>query len=238
MKTYDLFGERPEKPPKFFQSPMPSDVTGGRTTKGRKRQGETGLRRQVSLNPSTYLSAASRARIFHWQERARALTARGAVYGGSSTDLSVNFDPDTSVWKTSLPSLFGGFLPYSERFPASGMMRNGRLYRRPRLVPRTLENDSFLWPTPTVAEMKTGCGYQQANGKDYPTLTGLAGAAPARGGKMWPTPKGSPETMAKNARPLNETVTNGAGGQLNPTWVEWLMGFPAGWTDLEDSATP
>jgi hypothetical protein len=22
-------------------------------------------------------------------------------------------------------------------------------------------------------------------------------------------------------------------GQLNPTWVEWLMGFPDGWTDLK-----
>jgi DNA (cytosine-5)-methyltransferase 1 len=22
-------------------------------------------------------------------------------------------------------------------------------------------------------------------------------------------------------------------GSLNPTWVEWLMGFPDGWTDLE-----
>ena len=27
------------------------------------------------------------------------------------------------------------------------------------------------------------------------------------------------------------------GGKLNPTWVEWLMGFPAGWTDLKDSET-
>ena len=26
-------------------------------------------------------------------------------------------------------------------------------------------------------------------------------------------------------------------GQLNPTWVEWLMGFPTGWTDLEPSET-
>ena len=25
------------------------------------------------------------------------------------------------------------------------------------------------------------------------------------------------------------TVT---GGSLNPTWVEWLMGWPLGWTDL------
>jgi hypothetical protein len=23
-----------------------------------------------------------------------------------------------------------------------------------------------------------------------------------------------------------------AGGSLNPTWVEWLMGYPKGWTDL------
>jgi hypothetical protein len=29
----------------------------------------------------------------------------------------------------------------------------------------------------------------------------------------------------------------GNGGKLNPTWVEWLMGFPTGWTDLEDSET-
>jgi hypothetical protein len=27
-------------------------------------------------------------------------------------------------------------------------------------------------------------------------------------------------------------------GQLNPTWVEWLMGFPLGWTDCQDSETP
>ena len=27
------------------------------------------------------------------------------------------------------------------------------------------------------------------------------------------------------------------GGQLNPTWVEWLMGFPIGWTDLSASET-
>jgi hypothetical protein len=29
----------------------------------------------------------------------------------------------------------------------------------------------------------------------------------------------------------------GSTGQLNPQWVEWLMGFQTGWTDLEDSGT-
>ena len=27
------------------------------------------------------------------------------------------------------------------------------------------------------------------------------------------------------------------GGSLNPTWVEWLMGYPSGWTDLNPSET-
>lgn len=34
------------------------------------------------------------------------------------------------------------------------------------------------------------------------------------------------------------SMAAGNGGQLNPTWVEWLMGFPIGWTDLEDLETP
>lgn len=33
------------------------------------------------------------------------------------------------------------------------------------------------------------------------------------------------------------TETCRVGGQLNPTWVEWLMGWPLAWTDLEPLAT-
>ena len=28
-------------------------------------------------------------------------------------------------------------------------------------------------------------------------------------------------------------MTAGNGGKLNPTWVEWLMGFPIGWTGCD-----
>jgi hypothetical protein len=38
----------------------------------------------------------------------------------------------------------------------------------------------------------------------------------------------------KRTKNLNDQI----GGQLNPTWVEWLMGYPLEWTALEDSATP
>ena len=36
-----------------------------------------------------------------------------------------------------------------------------------------------------------------------------------------------------NGRSLRTDVA----GQLNPMWVEWLMGFPPGWTDLNASET-
>jgi len=36
----------------------------------------------------------------------------------------------------------------------------------------------------------------------------------------------------EKTRNLNDQI----GGQLNPTWVEWLMGWPIGWTDLRPLA--
>jgi hypothetical protein len=64
----------------------------------------------------------------------------------------------------------------------------------------------------------------------------LAGAV-----KLWPTPtvndsknNAAPSQLMRNTQALNVV----AGGALNPTWVEWLMGYPAGHTDLEPSETP
>ena len=44
---------------------------------------------------------------------------------------------------------------------------------------------------------------------------------------------GAPSQMKRNSKPLNAEV----GGSLNPPWVEWLMGWPLGWTDCAHSAT-
>ena len=64
---------------------------------------------------------------------------------------------------------------------------------------------------------------------------------------MWPTPRANQvtpniteknrEKLAKrNKSNLEEVIAGHCGkqtGALNPTWVEWLMGYPAGHTDLE-----
>lgn len=48
----------------------------------------------------------------------------------------------------------------------------------------------------------------------------------------------SEQAKAKRAQhPRGEKLSNEIGGSLNPTWVEWLMGWPLGWTDLKPLAT-
>ena len=61
--------------------------------------------------------------------------------------------------------------------------------------------------------------------------------------KMWPTPayanyKGAAKNRFMNSPTykcnLDEAVReNQHSGQLSAPWVEWLMGYPAGWTNLE-----
>jgi hypothetical protein len=118
-----------------------------------------------------------------------------------------------------------------------------------RAIPLATAVAHAMWPTPTAnnyecepevflprREREKAKG---RNGNGFGLTLGMAA-------RLWPTPSArdwkssnaSPDTMERNSRPLNETVTDGAGGSLNPTWVEWLMGFPPGWTDLEPWATP
>ena len=61
--------------------------------------------------------------------------------------------------------------------------------------------------------------------------------------RMWPTPRQRDwkgQTQRGTHAP-GDGICNAlgvTGGQLNPTWVEWIMGFPTGWTDLRPSVTP
>jgi hypothetical protein len=46
--------------------------------------------------------------------------------------------------------------------------------------------------------------------------------------------KCSDETFDRNSRPLSETLGKNTGMKLQPAFVEWMMGYPEGWTELID----
>lgn len=91
------------------------------------------------------------------------------------------------------------------------------------------------WPTPLANSCK-GAGHpaKKQGGMNLQTAV-----------RRWPTPVAS---MAKGSSPgaltrksgadrsndrLDHAVMASDGGQLNPAWVEWLMGWPIGWTELK-----
>jgi hypothetical protein len=83
------------------------------------------------------------------------------------------------------------------------------------------------------------------NGKCYLRASLVRGTA-ATDSSLLPTPiasdwrsgKCSEATLNKNSRPLREIAAQGqVSGQLNPEFVELLMGFPTGWSDCEHLET-
>lgn len=87
-----------------------------------------------------------------------------------------------------------------------------------------------MWPTPKASAAGPDFAAMK-RGKSISLQTAVA---------MFPTPtvqdatnNGGKSQYQRNSLPLNAI----AGGALNPTWVEWLMGWPLGWTDCAASAT-
>lgn len=147
---------------------------------------------------------------------------------------SVYYDPDTFLWKTSQDSSLKGWGSSLAVFPRSGTMRNGIVCRRQPSVPPTFAIESSSLPTPSARPYGRNRS-ASAGAAIRPSLGQMAKTG------MWPTPqahdaaKGDAKRVGRygtkhGGRNLNDEV----GGQLNPAWVEWLMGFPLGFTDLED----
>jgi hypothetical protein len=103
---------------------------------------------------------------------------------------------------------------------------------------KALRKREEMWPTPVHSEARQGLQIRREGKKG--TQTSLSTAV-----LTWPTPRtkgmcggsGSWDLLNKNTT-IEEARLMGAGngGQLNPTWVEWLMGWPLGWTDLKPLA--
>lgn len=193
-------------------------------------------------------------RISASREPGMGSTASAAAFGEKLGASLAKFDPTSCGWKTRQRLLLEEGFESLETLPRWGMTVGGELWPLPTpsgLVALrasiTSESGSGLPP-----RVPTPQAYSKGKSSSRPGLTPLdiavrpelakhaLRARERRAGiKRAPTPtvqdssnNGAPSQMVRNTKPLNAEV----GGPLNPQWVEWLMGWPIGWTDLGASA--
>ena len=215
----------------------------------------------------TWFLAASRARTSASRAKATDLTASEAGCGPKWRGSLARYDHDSRSWRTAQHSLLGDSDEFSETWPRWGTTVAGELFLLPTLVPCTDESASGLWQTPVADDAvervqgkwnSRGEPKLSAEVKPWPTPTASLGTKGGRitprksreGGTLieavsarqtWPTPLANDAQKRGAARvgaglPGAAEQSNAA-GMLNPTWVEWLMGWPLGWTDLQPLET-
>tara|TARA_B100000902_G_scaffold223959_1_gene212750 strand:- start:86 stop:1273 length:1188 start_codon:yes stop_codon:yes gene_type:complete len=115
-------------------------------------------------------------------------------------------------------------------------MMNGTTLRPPRMK-------KWMWPTPKASGQEKLDTLIKRKGVKAAVQHNLTAAV-----EMWPTPNARDWKDSVNKVPPSVGKTRGhslgmkvaevqpskkIGGSLNPTWVEWLMGYPAEYTDLK-----
>lgn len=148
-------------------------------------------------------------------------------------------------WKENITGEDGE--PILWKTPIASDSANREFYHNSRGEPN-LSGMVKMWPTPKASDCK-GSGpagtksavhdLKKHNLKGvvmfYPTPTTGAGLCGGTGNFQQLKKLEKAGQITEEER---RNMSQGNGGQLNPTWVEWLMGFPLGWTDLNASETP
>jgi hypothetical protein len=158
----------------------------------------------------TWFLAGSRAKTSVLQGKAQASTARVAGSGPRWPASLAKYDHDTSSWRTPQFSLLGGLDEFSETWPRWGLMRDGECWALPTPALRTFESESGLLPTPNVPN----------GGRSVKHVTDWRGKSAYHNGKK-----------------VQVGLESVLGGAPHPTYLEWLMGWPLGWTDIKPRAT-
>lgn len=206
----------------------------------------------------TWCLADSLARTSARQDKAPASTAPAPVSGERWRGSLAKYDRASSSWRTPQCSLLAGLDAFSETWPRWGMMRGGECSGLATPERRISATASGSWPTPNKmdshdhesmsspehwqerqeAKARRGIRLQYPKEK-WPTPAMIIKRRESQR-ETFPTPtvndsknNNPPSQALRNTPPLNVVV----GGSMNPAWVEWLMGWPIGWTDLHASAT-
>ena len=155
----------------------------------------------------------------------------------------------TSAWASTRC-----FLTWKARDTPAGRL----LFQLAPSTPRTGGIESGLWPTPVRVYTREDWPIEkirerqaqvkaETNAKDGPKTGNGFGLNLAQVARLLPTPnasdnrdRGGPKDACIQRRVeigkqvcLSMTVD----GPLNPSWLEWVMGFPMGWTELPHSET-
>jgi len=199
------------------------------------------------------------ARTYPLQEKEMDLTENEAECGEKWQGSFAKYDPSTHSLKTHQCSLFEDSTESCQTLPAWGLMRNGECWEQQMSAHPIKETVfGFMLPTPVASDGTTGSVIGK-NDTFYTTSTGMPRKVNQNGidgsvglgrlVQMWPTPvtrdykdTGTKESMTrqrdKRQSPgLALVVGAETGGKLNPTWTEWLMGWPLEWTELKPLAT-
>ena len=128
----------------------------------------------------------------------------GEKWRGSFT----KYDPATSSWRTHQCSLLGDLDEFSETWPQWGLMRDGECWEQQMSAHRTSVTASGSWPTPVKSDS--------------------VGRRPSKG---WKGDSDLPSVVWR--RNGGEQNPEKPPVKLNARWVEWLMGWPLGWTKLQ-----
>ena len=156
------------------------------------------------------LQGGSLAKTYQPQVNSLALVASAPAYTSKCLELLASVDLDTQFLKTSqgclLETQVGGSQNFSMTWPRSGLMQSGIVSKLPTLAHRIDATECGLLPTLGKNEGK-GASRKRYVGSDH-----FRGAKMAEGLRTCPT---------------DQIYTH-------PNFAEAAMGFPRGWTDLQD----
>ena len=156
----------------------------------------------------------SPVRTYRRQETGQDSTASGLDCGPSLPGSLAKCSPPLCGWKTRQCSLFGGLTEFSGTWPRWGTMRDGELFQQDTPGHLTNGNAAGFWPTPKAVDFKVDVN----DSGEYARRTVAAGfqdALPFWIKRRWP----------------------GRRGVTNLDFVDWLMGWPIGWSAITPLAT-
>ena len=141
------------------------------------------------------------------------------AYGKNMRDSLKRYNLDLSLPKTHLCFALGDLELSSKTWPRWGIMLDGECSELGLSVRRTRETECGSWPTPTCQETEHPDAVLTSTGRRL-----------SKDGKSSHSLNLADSVMRVGA-PIQPK------GQLNPSWVEWLMGWPIGYTDLKPLET-